>query len=467
MKRHFIITTMIVLQLLNSPFSIGQPYKIAGNIKGYDGKLYLFSYFGERKILIDSTIVNKGQFQLNLNEKTSVGMYKIGFFREFQPRFQGDKEVYFDLIFNKENIVFTTDAANIQDSLMFIQSNENKILYEYMRNDAKVWHQLQALSQAYTALGENDSFRKAIEEKYNQIRAKQRVYTENLLVNHLNSFAFRYIKSTRSAMPPIGLGDAEMQNFIKTHYFDFIDFKDTNLLYCDLFTTHSFGFVKLSIDYGIAKPEQQKRFITAIDTIFTKAKVNDRVFSMIRNYIIKGFEYLDMEIVLSHIAENYMVQESCEDEAKQNSRLKMRLDAFKKLATGQKAPVFSFITDGKTITLANIDIPYTIVIFWSSTCSHCIETLPEVHKLYQQQKTKKFEVVAISLDVNKAEYETYFNKQKFSWISYCDFMGWDGKIATDYSVYATPTMILLDKDKRVVAKPTSFPELMDELKGIL
>lgn len=467
MKKHFLIITIVVLQWLNCGFSSAQSYKISGNIKGYDGKIYLFSYFGERKILIDSSIVNKGDFQLNVKENSPVGMYKIAFFKEFQARYQGDKEVYFDLIFNKENIFFTTDATNIQDSLKFIQSEENKILYDYMRNDAKVWHQLQAMSQAYTSLDEKDSFRKVMEEKYNQLRAKHNVYTENLLVKNLNTFAFRYIKSTRSVMPPIGLNDVEMQGFIKTHYFDFIDFKDTNLLYSDLFTTHSFGFVKLSIDYGIAKPEQQKKFIAAIDTIFSKAKANDRVFSMIRNYIIKGFEYLDMEIVLSHIAEHYMIQESCEDEAKQNSRLKMRLDAFKKLATGQIAPDFSFNSNGKTVALANIEAPYTIVIFWASTCPHCIQILPEVYKLYQQQKTKKFEVVAISLDMNKVEYETYFNKQKFSWINYCDFMGWDGKIASDYCVYATPTMILLDKDKRVVAKPTSFPELMDELKGIL
>lgn len=467
MKKLFILFTIVVFLLLKCEFSVAQSYKISGNIKGYEGKIYLFSYFGERKIFIDSAIVNKGEFQLTVNQNAPVGMYKFAFFKEFQPRFQGDKEVYFDLIFNKENIVLSTDATNIQDSLKFIQSNENKILYDYMRIDAKVWQQLQAMSQAYTSLDEKDLFRKVIEEKYNQIRAKHNVYTQTLLVDNLNTFAFRYIKSTRTVMPPIGLNDADMQDFIKTHYFDFIDFKDTNLLYCDLFTTHSFGFVKLSIDYGMAKPEQQKKFITAIDTIFTRAKANDRVFSMIRNYIIKGFEYLDMEIVLSHIAEHYMIQESCEDEAKQNSRLKMRLDAFKKLATGQKAPGFSFNSDGKTVALANIDVPYTIIIFWASTCPHCIETLPEVHKLYQQQKAKKFEVVAISLDMNKAEYETYLNKQKFSWISYCDFMGWDGKIAADYSVYATPTMILLDKDKRVIAKPTSFPELMDELKGIL
>ncbi len=467
MKKQFLSVLIIVIQLFSAEFTSAQSYKISGNIKGYEGNLYLFSYFGERKILIDSAIVKQGSFQINLPNKAPLGMYKIAFFREFQPRHQGDKEIYFDLIFNNENIVFTTDATNIQDSLKFIQSLENKILYEYTRNDVKVWQQLQALSQAFTLLEENDNFRKVIEEKYNQIRAKQNSYTEKLLVNNLGSFAFRYIKSTRSAMPPIGLSEEEMQVFIKTHYFDFIDFKDTNLLFCDLFTTHSFGFVKMNIEYGISKPEQQKKFITAIDTIFTKAKANDRVFSMIRNYIIKGFEYLDMEIVLTHIAEHYMIQESCEDEAKQNSRLKMRLDAFKKLATGQKAPGFKFSSDGKSISLSSIDAPYTIVIFWASTCHHCKETLPDVHALYQQQKTKIFEVVAISLDLNKAEYETYMNEQKFSWISYCDFMGWDGKIASDYSVYATPTMVLLDKDKRVVAKPTSFSELLDELKGIL
>ena len=39
--------------------------------------------------------------------------------------------------------------------------------------------------------------------------------------------------------------------------------------------------------------------------------------------------------------------------------------------------------------------------------------------------------------------------------------GQDGTVASDYYIYATPTMFLLDKEKRILGKPTSFEELKE------
>jgi hypothetical protein len=41
--------------------------------------------------------------------------------------------------------------------------------------------------------------------------------------------------------------------------------------------------------------------------------------------------------------------------------------------------------------------------------------------------------------------------------------GWESRAVMDYYIYATPTMFLLNKDRKIIGKPLT----VDELKGLL
>jgi hypothetical protein len=51
------------------------------------------------------------------------------------------------------------------------------------------------------------------------------------------------------------------------------------------------------------------------------------------------------------------------------------------------------------------------------------------------------------------------SKGQYRWINYSELTGWDGKAAKDYGVWSTPRMYLLDREKRIVAKPATAKEL--------
>jgi len=38
---------------------------------------------------------------------------------------------------------------------------------------------------------------------------------------------------------------------------------------------------------------------------------------------------------------------------------------------------------------------------------------------------------------------------------------WDGKVAKDYNIFATPTMFLIDANRKILAKPETFEELLE------
>jgi len=49
-------------------------------------------------------------------------------------------------------------------------------------------------------------------------------------------------------------------------------------------------------------------------------------------------------------------------------------------------------------------------------------------------------------------------------INVCDLKGWDGKAAVEYFIYATPSMFLIDNDKKITGKPVNYDELKAYIK---
>ena len=45
-----------------------------------------------------------------------------------------------------------------------------------------------------------------------------------------------------------------------------------------------------------------------------------------------------------------------------------------------------------------------------------------------------------------------------------DLKGWEGKAATDYFIYATPTMFLIDNEKKIIGKPITIEEVKNLLE---
>jgi hypothetical protein len=85
--------------------------------------------------------------------------------------------------------------------------------------------------------------------------------------------------------------------------------------------------------------------------------------------------------------------------------------------------------------------------------------VPQVYELYKNQKEMQFEVLAVSIDTSRTDWLNFVTEDNLDWINISDLNGWDGKAARDYYLYATPTMFLVDKQLKLIAKPSSIDEL--------
>ena len=72
--------------------------------------------------------------------------------------------------------------------------------------------------------------------------------------------------------------------------------------------------------------------------------------------------------------------------------------------------------------------------------------------------------MAISLDTDKKPWKDYIETTQLKWYNYSNFKGWECPIGRSYYVYGTPTMFLLDKEKKILAKPLNVRDLATYLQ---
>jgi len=175
----------------------------------------------------------------------------------------------------------------------------------------------------------------------------------------------------------------------------------------------------------------------------------------IRNVVHKsGLEKIEAYIDINYIATSCNVED---DEA-----LQKRLDNYKRLAVGNLAPeIVSISSTDKKINLQNLSTKYTLVLFWASWCGHCKETLPEIYNYLE--KNTETTVIAIGLDADENSWRQEI-KNYPNWLHIRGSKQWDDPIANEYAVYATPTIYVLDEDKKILGKCKNLNEI-NELLG--
>lgn len=146
-----------------------------------------------------------------------------------------------------------------------------------------------------------------------------------------------------------------------------------------------------------------------------------------------------------------------------NSRLASTLKVNKDTEIGAKFPNYKFVkaTNTSAKTLYDVKANKKVVVFWSSTCSHCERDIPQFIEKYQQLKAKGVEIIAFSLDTDKSIYED--RVKIFPWINDSELKGWHSSYGELYNVHATPTYFILDNKDTIIEKPNRISDVFEKL----
>lgn len=135
---------------------------------------------------------------------------------------------------------------------------------------------------------------------------------------------------------------------------------------------------------------------------------------------------------------------------------------------GLRAPDFGFTAyDGSAHRLKEALGSYTLLVFYDATCGHCQENMPKFLEVHKKFAPKGLKTVAMTNEVTLTEWKPFVEKKGMLGVS-----GWINGSDTSidrvtfrhfYHIPTTPTVLVLDKDHKIIAKALAPADLEDFL----
>lgn len=442
-----------IILVLSANFSCAQNISISIDDL-VEEKAALASLSGEKISFIDSVDANnKNKFEFNL-EKYNSGIYRLTL----------NNKAWVDFICDNEDVEIETKANNVLDSLQVIKSESNKIYYKFIGLNKKYKNESELLQLILARYPKDDDYYLTTEETLNRVQEDYLYFVNVTAQVNPNSFIARYVRTAQLPVVDIQVPNEEYLTCLKTHALDNVNFYDDRLIYSDAFTNKTIEYLTYYRNPKLPLELLEKEFMGSIDSILNKAKVNKIVYTHIVEYLLDGFKKFGFDNVINYIVENYVIKDDlCIDEKLSNT-LDRRIQQARKLKIGIVVPnIILPDSSGSLIELNKINGEKILVIFYASWCPHCQTLLPQIYDHYKNQSKKKFEVFAVSIDTLKADWLKFVNINNLDWINVSDLEGWDGEAVLHYYIYATPTMFLIDGEKRIISMSINLQEIINNL----
>lgn len=431
---------ILFLLILFLPVAVFSQCVFSGKIIGYSfGRLYICEQFGDDSKVVETITTNaNGEFVFNFTNQ-QVGLYRI----------HADNKDYFDIIYSGENIRLETSIRNMKSSMKILESAENQQLYAYVAQAELAEYKIGILRELVKIYPQGE-FLTAAEKELGKEKAQVNTCLDKAIKQKNGTFASRYLSYFREINFNISESTDKKMNFLSRNF----PMNDLELL-------NSNAYHHFIVSY--LKKYEPSEYLNAVREILDYLKQgNQEIFSKMFDYVLTGFESMERYDDLYQLSVEY--GNSCSTDG----NLKTRVKSYTDLRVGAKAPDFEIETiDGEDVVLSQMKNNYTLVIFWATWCENCKEEIPRINEAISLFKRAKIDIVAISIDEEEADIKKYVKENSISFKVASDLLGWEGKIVTDYAVYATPSMFIVDRNMNIVAKPITGEQLFSEVEKLI
>jgi thiol-disulfide isomerase/thioredoxin len=107
-----------------------------------------------------------------------------------------------------------------------------------------------------------------------------------------------------------------------------------------------------------------------------------------------------------------------------------------------------------------------VLNFWATSCSACMEMVPEERKLVERWVGKPFALVGVNGDANRAKAKSAVRKEKMTWRSFFQ-AGDNGTISSAWNVQSWPTTYVLDSKGVIRYRNVRGPPLRQAVEALL
>ena len=459
----------VLVPLLIAAGSNAQNYKITLQTPSYkSGIAYLTYHMGKNLNVEDSAAVASNGTAVFTGTRTLPGgIYSIVF---------PGKTLTADFLIDKEQqINIKADTADL-NKMIVIGSKENNLFQEYKKFVAMKGALLQNEKIAYME-SHNKADSALHEANYTRYNKELNDYRDNIIKNQSSSMMAALLLAMREPPYPVKIPHTlqdtiDNYNFYKAHYWDGITFMDARIIRTPFFLP------KLERYYREVMPQASDSIIKDADYKLLLARSSPEMFKYLLNWLTDEYlnpKYMGQDAIFVHLFEKYHskgVSSWLND--KQMETITRRAYMQMSNLIGEKAANLEMIdSSGKPAYLYDQAADYTVVVFWDPTCGHCKEELPKIDSIYHASwKSNNVRMYAVLTENHKAEWVKYIkdhNLGDWTHVYQSKEMADAENVAQRpgfrqlYDVTQTPTLYLLDKDKRIIGKKLTWSQLNDLL----
>jgi len=337
--------------------------------------------------------------------------------------------------------------------------------------------QLQIEKEAYNkATTKADSVKH--ESNYTMYNKELNGYRDSIIKNKPESMMAALLNAMKespyiSKAPVTHQDSVDNYNYYKSHYWDGITFMDERIIRTPFFLP------KLERYYREVMPQSADSIIKDIDYKLLLARNAPEMYKFMLNWLTDEYinpKYMGQDAVFVHLFNKYHSKGlSSWLNEKQMETITRRAYMQMSNLIGEKAANLEMLdTAGRLAPLYNVKAPYTVVVFWDPTCGHCKEELPRIDSVYRASwKASNVKIYAVLAEDQKPEWLKYINEHHIAdWVHVYQTKEMGEAITASqkpgykqlYDVISTPTLYLLDSEKRIIGKKLTWKQLHDLLQ---
>ncbi|RYF90429.1 MAG: redoxin domain-containing protein [Chitinophagaceae bacterium] len=444
-------------------------YKVSLQSNFKSGMAYLTHHAGSNLNVDDSAVVNaNGLAVFEGNKVLPPGIYAIVF---------PGKRMTSDFLIGKEqNISINADTLALAE-MKVTGSSENVLFQQYQQYVNKQGRLLNQEREGYTK-ATNAADSALHEANYKKYNAELVAYRNNIIENHPSSMMAIILNAMREpAMlnKPMRNRQDTIDNyqFYKSHYWDGISFMDDAVVRTPFFPA------KLQRYYREVMPQDPDSIIRDADYKLLLARSSPEMYKYLLNWLTDEYinpKYMGQDAIFVHLFNKYHSKGLTPWlNAKQNEIITRRAYMLMANLVGEKAANLELLDTANNIrSLYDVKADFTVVVFWDPNCGHCKEELPRIDSFYRQNwQAKNVKIFAVMTEYDTASWKKYLNSNNVAdWVhvyhteamARADAEAQRPSFKQLYDITQTPTLYLLDNEKRIVGKKLTPQQLNDLLQ---
>ncbi|MCI3937718.1 TlpA family protein disulfide reductase [Chryseobacterium aahli] len=424
MKKIFVVSGMLCAFSLQAQFSVN--IQAPADFKEQEAILYTLN--GSKDIIVTKEL-NKNNSWTFKYPKNYSGMMKV-----FFPN--TNNSVSF--ISENKNVSIKLETLNNKVKNVIYQDEANELMNSIQESSQKKEMILPALAQIKEYYKDNTDFGKALTSEIGRLSGTSTAdFSKHPFISYYNTNYAKFLSNDPT------------KKVSQDEVIDFFDKSNDMLESSSLVRPILVSFLNTGGNTNVGQ---------SVDKLLDKLKVETPRGQTILSELIDIFDIYEMaEFKNKYLTLAKNLKCTITD------RLASTIKSNANVEIGAVFPNYKFQSAVNTTakSIADVKADKKVIVFWSSTCSHCESELPKLLEKYNDMKAKNIQIIGLSLDSDKDSYAKKI--VAFPWINDSELRGWNSSYAETYNVHATPSYFILDANNKIISKPDHVGDVLTYL----